>query len=78
MDWFVILRGAQWPLVAKNDFHESTVPGCWETRCDDVDPNESFVVLTKRGDRFYVPAADVVVMAQISDVRPYGFLPLEG
>ena len=75
MDWFVILRGAQWPLVAEGDFRESAVPGCWQTTCDEVDPGSPFVVLTKKGDRLYVPTNDVVFMGHVSDPNAYGFLP---
>lgn len=75
MDWFVILRGPQWPLVAEGDFRESAVPGCWQTTCEEVDPDAPFVVLTKKGDRLYVPAGDVVCMGHVSELDAYGFSP---
>ena len=76
MDWFVVLRGAQWPLVAEEAFHESAVPGCWQTLCDEVDPGHPFVVLRKKGDRFFVPSGDVVFMARVSDPGAHKFMPL--
>jgi hypothetical protein len=41
----------------------------------EVDPGSPFVVLTRKGDRFYVPTGDVVFMGHVSDPQAYERLP---